>query len=315
MTDTTMHERRVRLATLPLVVLLGACPGDPEGDGTSATSGLTNGPDATASGTTQGLPPPGESTGGPDTATTTPPPPPDPDSGSDGPPPPPPPRCDGTPVGGDIALIDDLEVDEGAMESDGQIHPVDGRVGFWFTYNDATAGAMQEPESPFLPQPGGVGGSEYAARTWGDGFTDWGAGMAVSINNDFSGDCPYDASNFDGISFWARGTGSVRFHLATVATTPVDSGGTCTGTCYDNFGTSVELTDEWTQVVVTWDELSQEGWGDAADFETGELMQIHWQMAPSEPFDVYIDDLSFWPEDEDMGGSSGSTGGSGSSTG
>src|SRR5688572_484629 len=89
---------------------------------------------------------------------------------------------DDTPDSGPIPeedLIDDLE------DGDGAIHEVGGRIGSWYTFNDETMTGTQTPvpDTDFLAAEGGAGGSLYAARTTGSGFTEWGAGMGLDVNN------------------------------------------------------------------------------------------------------------------------------------
>ena len=85
---------------------------------------------------------------------------------------------------GSDPLIDNLD------DGDGVIPEVDGRHGNWFTYNDATPGATQEPGREFTPFADGYDGSPYPARTWGEGFADYGAGMGISFNPVGDDRCP-----------------------------------------------------------------------------------------------------------------------------
>lgn len=215
-----------------------------------------------------------------------------------------PPYCNMTiPVSGDNPLIDDLEIEMGELFPDATIPEIDDRVGFWFTYNDETPAGMQTP-SPggFQPADMGAQGTEYGAQTFGEGFQAWGAGMAVAINNDFDGSCPYDASAYDGIRFWARGNRGVRFMVATRSTVHVDDGGTCDPTtdpemlpCEDHYGVFMELTETWTEYIIPWTDLDQQMWGkDGGAFDPGLVMQLEWQATDPEPFDFTIDEVQFW---------------------
>ncbi|MEM9454086.1 MAG: hypothetical protein AAGF11_07895 [Myxococcota bacterium] len=334
MNDTRASHHRYAAGTITLMlVLVGAC-GDPEGDSGSSGPTTTNGmADSSVDPTTTSSPNPMTSgfgsTGDPnDTSTPG-------DSTTTGPPPmvttsgagsesgseggsgsssgDPPAACGDTPIGGEHALIDDLEVEPGEVDPDSNIIEHDGRVGSWYVYNDGSGGGLQNGGDAFMPQPGGAEGSAYTARTWGEGFDTWGAGMGVAINASMT-DCPYDAAAFEGISFWARGTGTVRVQLPIMATVPTEAGGTCSGVCYDTFGLEVELTDVWTFYAFAWDELAQQGWGDPAMFDPQELMQVQWQAPAATEFDIYVDTLSFWPEGP-AGGSSGGSDSGGSDSG
>jgi hypothetical protein len=44
----------------------------------------------------------------------------------------------------------------------------------------------------------------YAATTSGTGFTVYGAGMGFDFNNTAAKSCPYDASAYTGIKFYAK---------------------------------------------------------------------------------------------------------------
>lgn len=206
--------------------------------------------------------------------------------------------CDDTvPVAGLDPLIDDLELEAGQVFPDEEIPMVDGRVGFWFTFNDGTLDGMQTPTpGGFQPSGEGADGTAYSARTFGSGFGEWGAGLAVSLNNNFDGNCPYDGSTYDGLSFWARGTGTVRFMVVTRATAPEPMGGSCDPMamqCDDHHGVSITLSPEWTLHQVAWSDLAQQGWGAPADFDAADLTELQWQSPEDQPFDFSIDELSF----------------------
>ena len=222
------------------------------------------------------------------------------DSGSNpdtgGPPPPqdsggPPPTCT-------QPMIDDME------HTDGSILSNCNRVGFWFTFNDATANATQTPAqgANFLPSlipSGGRGSSMHAAHTSGSGFTVWGAGMGFDLNDQggTSTKQVYDASNFTGFTFWvmagAGGATSVRFNVPTKATDPL--GGLCSPSskCNDHFGTTVQLTTSWTQVTIKFSSLQQLGWGTVATFQASQLYGVEFQFDPNKTFDLWVDDISF----------------------
>lgn len=198
-----------------------------------------------------------------------------------------------------LDVIDDME---GAT---GSILTKEGRVGAWYTYNDATAGATETPGVPFLPSvitpPRGA--STYAARMQGAGFTTWGAGMGMNFNDPGDGaggsaKGTYDASAFAGITFWAKigagSTGAVRVNVSTKETDP--AGGTCSpaAKCSDHFGKSVNLTSDWTEYVIKFADLAQLGWGQpVAKFNAAAVYACQFQVAKGTTFDVWIDDVAF----------------------
>ena len=193
------------------------------------------------------------------------------------------------------ALIDDLEDGNGAIISKC------GRSGYWFTFNDGTVTGTQTPPlaGPFTPSaiPGGRAGSLYAARTYGSGFTDYGAGIGMQFAG---GTTPYDAHGWSGIAFWARiGSGTVATMRMDFPDTTTDPhGGKCGTDCYDHFGLSLTFDTTWKYYVVKWSDLAQEGWGFASP--TGKIDAYHLydmqiQTGSSSVFDVWLDDVTFVP--------------------
>jgi hypothetical protein len=195
-------------------------------------------------------------------------------------------------------MIDDLE------DGDAVIYARNGRQGAWYTYNDATEGAVQTPEAmtSFTPSEGGAPTSPlFMARTEGSGFATWGFGVGVDLNNegdDMGGPgvrMPYDASGMGGIVFRARGDVSVRLKVLVEAIVPADAGGTCAEMCEDAHGKLIPLTGDWVQYAVGFDELFQEGWGfGEVELDPATLMSIQWQVAKSTDGSIEIDDVGFY---------------------
>ncbi|MCX4244863.1 CIA30 family protein [Paraliomyxa miuraensis] len=191
-------------------------------------------------------------------------------------------------------MIDDLE------DGDALILAASGRRGAWYTYNDETEGAVQDPPTPFEPTAGGPGTSLFMALTSGSGFTLWGAGLGVDLNNEGDPDggpgvrMPYDASAHQGIVFRARGNTAVRVKLLVDAIVPTETGGSCAADCEDAHGKIVPLSDDWVQYTVGFDEVFQEGWGAAAAFDAGTMMAVQFQVSASTDFEFSIDDVGFY---------------------
>ncbi|WP_437652623.1 hypothetical protein [Sorangium sp. So ce1182] len=102
-----------------------------------------------------------------------------------------------------LSLIDDLE------DGNNRIKYTEGRHAYWFVFNDGTGGVQAPTDSARIvsaidpPRPGIDGEiSKKAMRTSGEGFTGWGAGVGTDLNSAF-----YDASEYRGITFWARADG------------------------------------------------------------------------------------------------------------
>ncbi len=210
------------------------------------------------------------------------------------------PTSDGAAGGGaKQELIDDME------DGDGSILAASGRIGAWYTYNDATPTAMQKPVAmtPFTMEIGGRDGKGYAAATSGSGFTVWGAGMGFNLSDPGDGmngsaKVTYDGSAYSGIAFWAKaGPGSVTSLRVNVSDKNTDpAGAVCAPAdkCNDHFGKDVRLTEAWAQYAMTFDELLQLGWGQSFSLlDRAHLYAVQFQVAKGVTFDVWLDDVAF----------------------
>jgi len=183
-------------------------------------------------------------------------------------------------------LIDDGE------DANNQVLKVEGRDGYWFTFAD-NEGTTVEPKGDFRMTPGGPPGSKYAARMTGKVAP---AGKSLYVGMGFalrSPKRPYDASKYQGVSFWAKGPGRVRFKTPDVNTTP--EGDRCDD-CYNDFGVDLVLQDKWLRYTVPFERLSQQpGWGDPApEVAKDMLFAIQWQFSAADTeFDIWIDNVEF----------------------
>ena len=107
-------------------------------------------------------------------------------------------------------------------------------------------------------------------------------------------DAPLDASTFRGIAFKAKrgpaGTPHVRVKIPDGNTDP--RGGVCTE-CFNDFGLTFQVTEEWVRYEVPFDQLKQEGgWGkpNPPSIEKAKLYGVQWQTTtPGAVLDLYID--------------------------
>ncbi len=184
-------------------------------------------------------------------------------------------------------LIDDMESDSGITGLDG--------AGSWFASNDGmtqqTPSAGSFVRDAGLEGPGAMG-SAYALHSTAevsDG-ADWGA----TVQLDF--DAAVNASQWAGVKFWAKGSGSPRFNVVSANTLPSEEGGTCSGECYDSHGIPITLREDWTEVKVLFEDLSQEGFGTPADFDPSTVLAI--AVAAKDPgsYDIWLDDVRFFTE-------------------
>jgi hypothetical protein len=184
--------------------------------------------------------------------------------------------------------LDDLE------DCNGTILPDDGRSGDWYQYLDEFGSTLMP--AMFTPEMGGSPVSpECAVHVRGMIVSDPAMmkyGFA-GVGFVFSGNQPFDSSGYDGISFWARGSGQMRAAVALPATTDVMFGGTCMTGCGDAFGVVVELTPEWKRYELLWPELSQAGWGTPATFDERQMTGVDFGFGASPMFDVWIDDVAY----------------------
>ncbi|HMI89047.1 MAG TPA: hypothetical protein VK550_33445 [Polyangiaceae bacterium] len=206
----------------------------------------------------------------------------------------------GAPGGGD--MIDDME------DNDGSIASVNGRVGAWYTYNDATPAATQVPKQgdPFTMTAGGREGSGYCANTHGSGFTLWGAGYGFNFKDPGDGDggskkTTYDASAYAGITLWAKAgptsDKALRVNVSNKETDP--DGAVCAPAdkCSDHFGSPLTLTGEWAKYTLPFAKMAQSGWGQSvAKFDVSTLYAVQFQVGKNATFDISIDEVAFLPK-------------------
>jgi hypothetical protein len=200
-------------------------------------------------------------------------------------------------------LIDDLD------DGDDAIRPIGARVGYWYTYNDGTTGAVQipAPSGTFKGTAPGHSASAFAAVTSGPAFTTYGAGMGFSFHTVGNTACPYDASAYKGITFWAKAnagnaaTMTLTAMLKTPATTPVANGGTCAAMCEDHYALkpAPTLTTTWAQHTITFATAStatfgQNNFGTVVPFDKAKIMAMQFQVAKGVKFDFSIDDITFF---------------------
>lgn len=158
--------------------------------------------------------------------------------------------------------------------------------------------------------------------SWGAGFGIWMGGAATNPDTDTGVSC-IDASVFDGITFWVKGTntgsnpaGTYRVEFKTFDTanaypatprtcsTDADGGNVCTGDkaggctaakC-DPYTYTGVLTDTWTQVNIKWTDLIAPTTGVTAPFNAAKLAGINIAL-PSDLYggtvQFYIDDVEF----------------------
>lgn len=190
-----------------------------------------------------------------------------------------------------------------AFPSGSEILANDGRIGFWYTYNDGQGTQTPVPWSA-ATCTGGFTQTNSQACTSGSGFGIYGAGMGFNLNAPLLAQpCTYDATVYSGISFTLSGTVSVgylRFEVATSDTASVANGGTCTGVgCDNHFGVDLTPTSTPTTVTLFFGDMSQENWGDVSSFNLANLIGVHWgiKLSSTSPVafsDICVDNVTFF---------------------
>jgi hypothetical protein len=209
--------------------------------------------------------------------------------------------------GAEIEYIDRMEDGEGAIEF------TEGRTGFWFAFNDLSVGPDADPEENAEQYPDRNGetfpmgaleparaDSRYAAHSFGDGFTDWGAGIGFELRVRQ----PYDLSRYAGISFWAKrgpqqdAESRLQLALPDRATSPI--GGVCDDAhdlCHDDFGKIFTLDTELTHYSFLWRELEAQDWSEQhlPGMDASQVYGIRFQAGfdpEHRAFDFWIDDVA-----------------------
>jgi len=196
-------------------------------------------------------------------------------------------------------LIDDLE------DGDNTIRPLGSRVGYWYTYNDGSGVQVPAPTATFKgTAPGSTASPMFAATTSGPAFTIYGAGMGFDFNNTAMKSCPYDASAYTGIKFWAKAnagnmaTMALKAMIKIPATTPSTSdGGACATKCEDHFylKPAPVLTTTWTQYSMPFASIAQDGFGTPVSaFDKAHILAMQFQVAMGVAFNFSIDDITFY---------------------
>jgi len=194
------------------------------------------------------------------------------------------------------AVIEDGE------DNDHRVIDHSDRGGYMYTFLDE-AGSTVEPTAgrlggTFSQAEGGANGSMYAAHfsgTLASGSTVF-AGYGLNFVNPKG---PYDATAYDGVTFFARrgpdSTGAVRLKVPDVNTDP--DGGVCSE-CFNDFGSDLQLEEEWTQFVLPFETLSQsQGWGAPrpGSIDASQIYGLQFQVfSPGASFDIWVDDISFY---------------------
>jgi len=196
---------------------------------------------------------------------------------------------------GPDGVIDDFE------DSNNQITVSGDRGGYWYTYADKE-GSTVWPESgdkggTFAPVEGGHE-SKYAVNVKGKlaGKSIVYAATGLNFRDPKE---TYDASMYEGVTFWAKigAAGSTPKMTVKMPDGNTDPDGQVCSACFNDYGAIVTLTDQWQRIVLPFRDLRQEGdWGAPRKphLDSKRLFAIHFEAkSPGSDYDFWIDDIAF----------------------
>lgn len=200
----------------------------------------------------------------------------------------------GTPPA-NTAVLDQINCDETFQSGPAE----NRRMGAWY-------GFPEDAEITF-ERSGGAPCDDSALRLQSEPLVDVG-GFGTDLKRyDGGWVVGYDASAYTGIRFRARAETDtemeVRFNVGDVNTHP--EGGLCDDNveeerCYDHYGTTIALTSDWDTYSVTFDSLSQQGWGNPGGptLDTTQIYAIQFKFPTTDsgtlaPIDFWLDDVEF----------------------
>lgn len=204
-----------------------------------------------------------------------------------------PPTCQAAGGTAEPLLVDDFEDGDLLLDARADLH------GTWYVNNDGTGQQAPTPgaeeDGLLVVAPGSPQSPAFALHTSGAAFEQWGAFAGARLNASRSQPCNYDLSQYDGLRFYAKGEGSVRVNIGTVATTPIVDGGSCAGSMCSDYGIRISLTRDWSEVDARFDALTQPSWATPADFNPALGLRLSF-WSESEDFDFWIDLVRFYEQ-------------------
>jgi endoglucanase len=195
---------------------------------------------------------------------------------------------------GPDGTIEDFE------DGNNQINVVGDRGGYWYTYVDKE-GSTVSPEpgdqgGTFAPVEGGHE-SKYAAEFKGKlaGKSIVYAAMGLNFEDPKS---PFDASQYAGITFWAKRAAASTSRLTVkLPDGNTDPDGQVCSACFNDYGYAVNVGEQWSRFVLPFHDLRQEpDWGAPRrpHVDASKLFAIHWEAkAPGAEYDFLVDDIAF----------------------
>jgi endoglucanase len=151
-----------------------------------------------------------------------------------------------------------------------------------------------------------------ALRVNGTGFSMWGVGLSVNLDESSGQRVPVDLSEYRGLKLRAKGTGSVEVELVLPATTgTAEAGGTCTGGtgCFGHYSAVLTLSAEYTEQTLPFSAFQQPDWALDAERDLTQVLAINFlsrAAAGAAPvnIDLWLEQVSLTPPPPAVGGGS-----------
>jgi hypothetical protein len=187
------------------------------------------------------------------------------------------------------AVIDDFEDGDLVLPTSPALA---GRVGSWYGFDDGTGSSSKEV---FAIMRGA--NSVNGLHLMGQGFTTWGAGVGVDLNNSGTTQttkAPWDASAYAGVTFWARAQATVTVTV-TLPNADTDAAGNSCSTCGHHYSKAVQVSSTWQRFTIDFSELTLEPGGvpTPTAFKPSGLLSVHFRFSAAASYDVYLDDVAF----------------------
>ena len=196
---------------------------------------------------------------------------------------------------GPDGVIDDFE------DNNNQISVIGDRGGYWYTYADKEG-------STVWPEQGDKGGtftvvegghaSKYAVEVKGKLAAKPIVYAAMGLNFRDPKEA-FDASMYEGITFWAKlgNAGSAPKMVVKLPDGNTDPDGQVCTACFNDYGAAITLGPEWQRIVLPFRDLRQEPeWGAPRKphIDSKKLFAIHFEAkASGADYDFWVDDIAF----------------------
>ncbi len=146
-----------------------------------------------------------------------------------------------------------------------------GFAGRWRTYSDGTSTLTPAVDADIPVVDGAV-------HVSGAGFSMWGAGLTVDLNNPAGQRQPANLGAYRGLKLRAKGVGSIEVEIVTPATTGTsEAGGTCTAAegCFGHYAASLTLTAEYSEKTLLFSAFRQPTWGLSTPLDLTQVLAIN----------------------------------------